>query len=175
MEEIWKNIRGTYEVSDLGNVRNTNYNRTGKSKVLKQNRDGKGNYLMVSLCIDGIVKRYSVHRLVWEAFNGEIPEGMEVNHINEITTDNRLDNLNLLTHCQNVRYGTGIKRRAKTQRTTQNCKPILQYTLDGVFIKEWPSLEEIRRITGYHPYCITNCCKGKQNKAYNYIWKYKEC
>ena len=172
MEEIWKNISGTYEVSNLGNVRNTNYNRTGKTKLLRQCLDGKKNYLTVSLCIDGIGKRYSVHRLVWETFNGEIPEGYEVNHINETTTDNRLENLNLMTHIENVKYGNGINRRAEKQKTTRYCKPVLQYTLDGEFVREWPSLTELRR-NGFHSQCVANCCNGIQDKAYNYIWKFK--
>ena len=34
-----------------------------------------------------------VHRIVWDAFNGPIPKGFEVDHINDIRTDNMLDNL----------------------------------------------------------------------------------
>ena len=42
-----------------------------------------------------------VHRLIWETFIGEIPDGYEIDHINTIRTDNRLDNLRLVTHKEN--------------------------------------------------------------------------
>lgn len=47
---------------------------------------------------------FLVHRLVWEVFNGPIPEGMTINHISEDKTDNRLDNLELLTMKENCNY-----------------------------------------------------------------------
>ena len=53
-----------------------------------------------------------VHRLVWETFNGEIPEGMEIDHINTIKTDNRLENLRCVTHKENCNNPiTKIKRQ----------------------------------------------------------------
>jgi len=47
-------------------------------------------------------KRLSVHRVVWEYFNGPIPEGMQVDHKNGIKHDNRLENLRLVTPRQNA-------------------------------------------------------------------------
>lgn len=44
---------------------------------------------------------YLVHRIVWDAFNGPIPKGFEVDHINDIRTENMLENLQLLTHQDN--------------------------------------------------------------------------
>lgn len=44
-----------------------------------------------------------VHRVVWETFNGEIPAGYEIDHINDVRDDNRLCNLRLITHLDNVR------------------------------------------------------------------------
>lgn len=43
-------------------------------------------------------KFFYVNRLIYEAFNGPIPEGLQVIHINGIRDDNRLINLRLLTH-----------------------------------------------------------------------------
>lgn len=42
------------------------------------------------------------HRVIWVYFNGEIPEGYEIDHINTITDDNRLENLRLVTHKENM-------------------------------------------------------------------------
>ena len=46
-------------------------------------------------------KDYSQHRFVFEVFKGQIPRCFEVDHINNIKTDNRIKNLQLLTHKQN--------------------------------------------------------------------------
>ena len=64
---------------------------------------------------DGKVKNVRVHRVIWMAFNGEIPNGMEVNHKNEIRNDNRLENLELLTHKENLYYGNGPEKRRLKQ------------------------------------------------------------
>jgi len=48
-------------------------------------------------------KTYQVHRFVWECFNGVIPDGKEIDHINSNKEDNRLCNLQLLTRQQNCK------------------------------------------------------------------------
>ena len=53
----------------------------------------------VQIMIDG--KLYKRSRLVWEHHNGKIPKGMEVDHINHVRDDDRIENLQLLTHKQN--------------------------------------------------------------------------
>lgn len=47
-------------------------------------------------------KNILCHRIVWELHNGPIPEGMLIDHINGIKTDNRIENLRLATKAQNV-------------------------------------------------------------------------
>ena len=47
-------------------------------------------------------KVYYQHRFVYEVFRGPIPRFFEVDHINEIKLDNRIKNLQLLTHKQNI-------------------------------------------------------------------------
>lgn len=42
------------------------------------------------------------HRIVWETFNGEIPDSLEIDHINTIRTDNKLDNLRVCTKSENM-------------------------------------------------------------------------
>lgn len=48
-------------------------------------------------------KLYMVHRIIWEIFNGEIPLKMEIDHINHIRDDNRIENLRLVTKQDNRR------------------------------------------------------------------------
>lgn len=63
-----------YEVSDMGNVRNKRTGRILKPEVVHN------GYLRVTIG----KKRYRVHRLVYETFVGPIPEGYQIDHINEL-------------------------------------------------------------------------------------------
>ena len=173
-KEIWKDISNYegYQVSNLGRVKSLEridaLGHKRKEKLLKPLISSIGYYL-VGLCKNSKVRFYLVHRLVWESFNGQIPENMQVNHINEIKSDNRLENLNLMTPKENTNWGTGIERSTK-----KRSKPVLQFTLDDVFIKEYPSTKQVERELGFDNSSIAKCCKGKGKTAYNFIWKYKE-
>ena len=57
---------------------------------------------------------------------------------------------------------------------TKKSKPVLQFTLDGEFIREWPSTREIERQLGYKNTAISNCCNQKTKSSYGFIWKYKD-
>lgn len=52
-------------------------------------------------------------------------------------------------------------------------KPILQYTLDGEFVKEWVSGKEIYQTLGFSQGNISSCCSGVLKSAYEFIWKFK--
>ena len=83
-------------------------------RFLSLKSESKG-YQKCNLYNENGVKNVRVHRVVWEAFNGAIPDGYEVNHKNEIRNDNRFENLELLTHHQNLMYGNGNAKRQKKQ------------------------------------------------------------
>ena len=124
MKEEWRDIKGypNYMVSNMGNVKSLNYRgNTNKEVILKPIKQKTG-YCHITLCKNGITKIYSVHRLVYETFVGEIPQGMQVNHINEDKTDNRLENLNLLSPKANTNWGTGNERSKEKQKGNKNAK-----------------------------------------------------
>ena len=52
-------------------------------------------------------------------------------------------------------------------------RPILQFTLDGEFVKEWPSTMEAER-NGFPHGNVSPCCAGKRKSAYGYLWRYKD-
>lgn len=103
--ENWKDIagyEGRYQVSDMGRVRN----KTGR--ILSPAKNSRG-YQRVLLCKDGKKKNHSVHRLVALAFVPIGREGLEVNHINGIKTDNRAENLEWVTRSENMAHLAAMK------------------------------------------------------------------
>jgi hypothetical protein len=113
MTELWKPILGyedCYAVSDQGRVKRT-ANFGSRSKGLLAPRPKKGGYITFHLCKDGIRKDPVAHRLVWEAFNGPVPAGMELNHLNGKTADNRLCNLEVCTKSQNMQHSFRVLGR----------------------------------------------------------------
>ena len=53
-------------------------------------------------------------------------------------------------------------------------KKVLQFTLNGEFVREWPSTREIERQLGFDHSTICKCCNGKQKSAYGFKWCYAE-
>ena len=175
--EEWRDVvgyEGYYQVSSEGRVKSlkrtfidkSGRKRTVKERILKPAFDGWG-YLIVTLCACGKRKNLMVHRLVCEAFNDNRDEKPEVNHINEIKTDNRACNLEWCTRRENLTHGTRSERSAKTLS-----KPICQYTLDEKIVKTWASLTEVKRQTGFGQSHISQVANGKRKQAYGFIWKY---
>lgn len=116
MKEQWKPVRGKEEYAEISNYGQIHY-FAGKSTKYPDERftcgSESGDYLYAS--IGGVVK--GVHIWVYMTFNDcDIPEGLEVNHLDENKHNNCVWNLNLMSHGDNVRYGTGIARRAAAQR-----------------------------------------------------------
>lgn len=73
---------------------------------------------------EGKLKHALVHKLVYIAHVGDIPKGLQVNHKDENKKNNCVENLELLTPSQNVRYGTGIERRVKTRKRNKRIRRI---------------------------------------------------
>jgi len=102
---------GKYTIDKEGNV--YSYAQTKKRKLKPQRASqSKKGYFQVRLhskevnVINSKGNQYGklqyLHRLVWETYNGEIPEGMEIDHIDADTTNNKLSNLRVITQRQNA-------------------------------------------------------------------------
>ena len=196
MQEIWKDIyfeedgviwdyRGLYAVSNMGNIKSLNYNRTRKEKILKPKKTTKG-YLQIDLSKNGKRKKFRVHRLVAFMFIDGYFDGAEIDHINTITFDNRVENLRWVTSKQNMNNSLTKQKLSKA-----NSIKIAQYDKKGNLIKIWNGSYEIQRELNIHQNSIITCCKfwqmncnkekwhetykGNPNKsAGGYIWKYAE-
>ena len=155
--EIWKNIEEypDYQVSNLGRVKSLRYN---KEKILKLQSD-KDGYKQVNLFNSRGSKTLKIHRLVATAFLDNPNNYPAVNHINEIKTDNRVENLEWCSIAYNNTYNNKIAK----------CyKPILQYSLDGKLVGKLDSLKDF----GKPHNAISNCLRGRRKTAYGYIWHY---
>lgn len=115
-----------YEVSDLGNIRNSK-----TKKILIPCKFKNTNYYYVDLCISGKKYRKTIHRLVLETFNlNEIKE--QVNHINGIKTDNRLINLEWNTRSENQKNSIKIGLRHTRGEKNSQCK-LTEKTVISIF------------------------------------------
>lgn len=159
--ETYKEITNTmYSVSNYGNIRNNNTNRVLKPKL------SKSGYYYVDLYYNSKSRQYSVHRLV-ALYHVDNPHNYnEVNHINEIKTDNNAGNLEWCTHYQNMHHGNIGKRHISKQ------VKVYQYTLDNQFIREFDSCKEAEITFGKTSSNISNCCRGKLKTAYGFKWSY---
>ena len=151
---------GLYAVTSCGKV--WSYKR---KKFLEPKDNGKG-YLYVTLCKDGQKKMYRVHRLVAEAYIPN-PENLpQINHKDENKTNNCLQNLEWCDSKYNNNYGTRNEKVSNSHKI-----PIIQYSLDGEFIREWQSATDVGIEVQSH---ICDCAKGRKKSAYGYLWKYKD-
>ncbi len=101
--EIFKdipNFEGMYQVSNFGNVKSIKFN---KEKILKHSSKNRC-YFDVNLHKNGKRKYFKIHQLVAMVFLNHTPcrNNLVVDHINDIKTDNRLENLQVITHRDNI-------------------------------------------------------------------------
>lgn len=118
MEEIFKDIpgyEGLYQISNLGNVKSLHYNKSNRQVILKPRLNKKG-YCRVGLHSKGESKDFFIHRLVAESFIPNPNNLSDVNHKDENKQNNCVNNLEWLSHRDNMNYGTIKERIAATLR-----------------------------------------------------------
>ena len=137
-----------------------------RKKFLKPSTTKDGYQRVMLYDNEGNAKWYLLHRVVYEAVTGEyIPQGYEINHISEVKTENFFANLQLVTHKENINFGTG------TIRSTKSRSKQVGAFKNGELIFIFTSLNEARR-QGFNSGHISKCCNGKRNTHKGYTWKY---
>lgn len=175
-KEIYKDVvgyQGIYQVSNWGRVKSLGNDKTRKEKILKhgliihhhKNRDYVKHQIW--LYKKGKVKRFFIHRLVYQAFKGEIPNGYQIDHIDNNPQNNRLDNLQLLTRSENSRKIYIDNPNYKNNGGSPKIKIIC---INNNIVYE--SIREASRKLNLYTGSICKVLKGKQNHTGGYKFRY---
>ena len=200
MTEIWRDIKdyeGFYQVSNLGRIKSLDrvvINVNGKKslykgKVLSIHYD-KNGYVKVCLNKNNKRRKFSVHRLVAEAFIPNPNNYPEVNHIDEVKTNNKVSNLEWCTSEYNKSYGTRAERSYQTNLKNNSYNKNLEKARESNKAKGYEKQKEVirnvhnsekankrkviclttneifdsmweaERKYGIYPNSISKCCKG---------------
>ena len=152
MKDI-KGYEGLYAITSCGKV------WSYKSQKFLKPTKGTCGYLQIVLHKNGERKTCLIHRLVAEAYIPNPENKTDVNHKNEIKTDNYVNNLEWTTHKENMYYGT-LKVRIT--------KPVYCEELDKYF----PSTNEAAHQLGIDQGSISKCCRGNRKTCGGYHWRY---
>lgn len=162
LAEFWMEIEGypNYWISTMGSVYNS------KTRRLKKKHINSG-YYSVNVC-DDKKKQFSIriHRLVAKTFIKN-PNGKNfVNHKDGNKLNNNVENLEWCSKKENSlhSYKMGLS-------VSRGKKAVKQYSLDGIFIKQFSSITEAAKNLGSMT-GISLCCNGKRNKAHGFKWSY---
>ena len=153
--EVWRDVlgfEGIYQVSNKGNIFSVDRIVRGKKwggRTLKP-RPHRNGYLQVELYKNSIRKKKYIHRLVAEAFLPN-PNGFpEINHKDEIKTNNCVENLEWCTRKYNNNYGTKIERLSKK---------VSAVDIETGEVLTFNSIREAGR-KGYTRKCVSLACRG---------------
>ena len=168
MIEEWRDIKGyegLYQVSNLGRVKSF---KGVSERILKIGVDRYG-YISINLFKNNKRKLCKVHRLVAEAFIPNQDNKPQVNHIDEVKTNNMVSNLEWVTAKENSNHGTRTEKMIKTQGIKIRAIDIA----NGEW-NDYCSQRECARELGLAGSSINKCLKGKRRHVGGYVFKYAD-
>lgn len=150
-------------------------------------------YICISLRKNKKTYYFLAHRIVAEAFIPNPNKKKFIDHINTITSDNRVENLRWCDYKENnnnpmTRKKNSIAKSGKNHplygkrhkietiekmRNSAKNVPVIQEDKDGTILNEWCSISEAGRGTGVPYNNISKCCCGERKSAGGYVWRYK--
>jgi hypothetical protein len=153
-----------YLISNLGRIKSCKFN---KERIMRQilRKDG---YLHTNITINGKTKSLLVHRLVCSAILGDY-EHKQVNHKNGLKHDNRVENLEWVTHSENGIHSYKFLGRKKLfGKDNLLSKPIKCDTFDITFDSARIASKEM----GVSKSSILNICNNKYSHINGLVFKY---
>lgn len=122
-------------------------------------------YEYTQLRVNGKKKTALIHRLVYQAFVGMVPSGLELDHIDGCKLNNSLSNLRLLTHKENCNNPS-----TKVKRASRIIHPIIDLS-DGTIYK---NARQAAEAVGCHINSVLQCCRGKRRSAGGHTFAFGE-
>ena len=199
--EIWrciKDFEDYYEISNWGNIRSKDRfvsRRDGKIVFLKGEmskiKPRKNRYKSICLYKEGIVQRWSVHRLVALTFIPNPHNYPYVDHKDGNPSNNHVSNLRWVTQKENMNNPLTKKKCServyteernhkiletrKRKGTKNKEKEIHQFSISGEYLQSFKSISEANRITGINGSSIANVCRrGRGGKsAGGFLWSFE--
>lgn len=192
--EVWKDIigfEGMYQISNLGRVKSLSRILTSKNgkqtyrsvRILKSCINLHG-YYYVNLYKGAKQYPRQIHRLIAEAFIPNPHNYPFIDHINTVTTDNRIENLRWVTPKGNTNNSLTLAKIKESQRTlpysvrrkrvANTMHKVCMLDANGVVLKEFECIADAAREMGVVNGAISNACLGVSSKSCGYYWRYAE-
>jgi len=149
-----------YTINNNGEIFSYKYKKPRKIKAI----DNGHGYLQILLYKNGKCKRYMLSRLIYETFIGPIGS-KTINHKDGNKTNNRLENLEIITSLENIEHAFKNKLHNNPK------KSIKQITHDGTIVKIHKSLREAAKQTKINSSSIGQASCGKRKTAGGFLWQ----
>lgn len=163
-DEEWRDVvgfEGLYCVSNMGRCASL---RSGEMRLINPRKNPAG-YMRIAIHVRPMNKQFMVHRLVAETFIPNPNNLPFVNHKDENTSNNSVDNLEWCDRRYNNTYGTALSRAHETRKKNGHARTVYQYDLDGNYIAEYSSAYKAFQETGVNKAVLYGCLVGDKISA----------
>lgn len=139
----------------------------------------KYGYNCITIRKPGIIKTYGLRiaRVKAGLFIPNPDNKTQVNHINGIRTDDRIENLEWVTPSENIQHafdklGRGVWNTGKGNEKLH--KPVLCFSIEGTFIKRYESVKSAALEMSVSSTLISAVCRNESKTSCGYKWKYEK-
>jgi hypothetical protein len=142
-DETWKRVKGykKYKISTYGNIKNKH------NKILSLTQDKRG-YLKTGLRNGTDLKTCYIHTLMAKTFLGKKDDGTVVNHKDGNKSNNKLDNLEVITQSENVQHAYDNGLCSKQQK-------VIQVDYLGKIVREFPSIKKAAKLNNIDSHTLS--------------------